>query len=291
MNNIKQESKLISALESTFLEFANLSKSFQEVTASLSNLITRCSLFANSIRSTTVSQRRRNIGPLSLFGGAPDRVLLLRHCREAQKQQRNLQLIFDALSRSRSTTISLADDLRDLQKVIEFESKKRINEDSDVSDNAKIDACLVQRRIDRILEGLSRMKLVLTQESVSAVEVLFASSALAVCLDVDISDERSINNRGEGGDEGENVDSLGDVSVSWIKQISISGGNNHIQKSSIKEKELSQENKSSNKIFASRSSSAEQLLDEEFALCEKINRSQYINVDSNEILFLSFALT
>lgn len=260
----KQELKVISALEETFRDLSDLSRTFQEISSSLQNLIVRCSLFANSIRSSTYTQRRRNIGPISLFGGAPDRVLLLRHCREAQKQQRNLQVVFDALTRSRSIVLSLADDLSNLLNMIELDLHKvAINNDSALSDQATAEERMTRIRTERKRDALAKIKAELARDSACAVEVLFASSALAICLDVDIAENENDATNGRGNEDG-----LDQVSVTWIMSSS-------------------RRSNSSNSDSQEKMETLDQLLDEEVALCEKVNRTHYSCIDREILYYLT----
>ena len=262
----KQELKVISALEETFRDLSDLSRTFQEISSSLQNLIVRCSLFANSIRSTTYTQRRRNIGPISLFGGAPDRVLLIRHCREAQKQQRNLQVVFDALTRSRSIVLSLADDLSNLLNMTELDLHKvAINNDSALSDQAAAaEERMTRIRTERKRDALAKIKAELARDSACAVEVLFASSALAICLDVDIAENENDATNGSGNEDG-----LDQVSVTWIMSSS------------------SRRSNSSNSDSQEKMETLDQLLDEEVALCEKVNRTHYECIDREILYYLT----
>jgi len=248
MNNTIKSTKIYSALELSAFEFSDLSKSFQDISSSLSNLIIRSSLFANSIRSSSYSARRRNIGPISLFGGLPDRVLLVRHCREAQKQQRNLQIVFDALSKSRSTTLLYIDELSNLLK-LENTTKQQISKDS--SQIAISEAKMNQILIDRRLYILEQLKSRLIQDAVQAVEVLFASSALAIRLDVDITEKESI-----AGDDNDNDYS---PTCRWIRKLN--------QNKTI-------DDNRSMEIMTGNPNDAYHL-DEEIALCEKVQQTLY----------------
>jgi hypothetical protein len=258
MNTIKS-SKIYSDLELSALEFSNLSKSFQDISSSLSNLIIRSSLFANSIRSTSYSARQRNIGPISIFGGTPDRVLLLRHCREAQKQQRNLQIVFDALSKSRSTTLLYIDELSDLLK-LENTTKQQINKDSsqfaisEAQMNHQMNHQMNQILINRRLSLLEQLKSKLIKDAAQSVEVLFASSALAIRLDVDIIDKESI----EGDDNDQYHESLSPTCI-WIRKLN--------------QLKTLDENRSIETNTGNLNDSYN--LDEEIALCEKVQQTLY----------------
>jgi hypothetical protein len=260
MNTIKS-SKIYSALELSAIEFSNLSKSFQDISSSLSNLIIRSSLFANSIRSASYSTRRRNIGPISLFGGTPDRVLLLRHCREAQKQQRNLQIVFDALSKSRSTTLLYIDELSDLLKLDKNTTKQQISKDSSqfaISEAQMNHMNLIL--IDRRLSILEQLKSKLIKDAAQAVEVLFASSALAIRLDVDIIEKESIE--GYDNDEYQYNESLSPTCI-WIRKV------NQL-KTLDENRSMEIQTSSLNDAYN---------LDEEIALCEKVQQTLYFAPD------------
>jgi len=95
------------AVLSLLREYRGLDARGAEVLSSLCNLLVRAHLL--SITTADPRAARALLGPLALFGGAPAARLLARHCAEARKQQRNLQVVCDALGAARAELRDAAD--------------------------------------------------------------------------------------------------------------------------------------------------------------------------------------
>jgi len=120
------------ALLALLREYRGLDERGTQVLLSLTNLLQRAAPLARAARGGAASREaRRLLGPLALFGGgggnggggggggcggcggapAPAARLLARHCAEARKQQRNLQVVCDAMATARAQLRDAADEL------------------------------------------------------------------------------------------------------------------------------------------------------------------------------------
>jgi hypothetical protein len=157
--------------------------------------------------------------------------------------------------------------LSDLLNITELDLHNvAINNDSLLSDQATAEERMMRIRTERKRDALAKIKAKLARDSACAVEVLFASSALAICLDVDIAENENATN-GRGNED------LSKVSVSWIRQVSMSTSS-------------SRRSNSSNSDTKEKMETLDQRLDEEVALCEKVNRTQYERIDGSRDLVL-----
>ena len=108
--------------------------------------------------------------------------------------------------------------------------------------------------INRRLSLLEQLKSKLIKDAAQSVEVLFASSALAIRLDVDIIDKESI----EGDDNDQYHESLSPTCI-WIRKLN--------------QLKTLDENRSIETNTGNLNDSYN--LDEEIALCEKVQQTLY----------------
>ena len=118
---VPDHSRSVLALLSLLREYRGLDERGAQVLLSLSNLLQRAAPLARAAAGGAASREaRRLLGPLALFGGgggscggapAPAARLLARHCAEARKQQRNLQVVCDAMATARAQLRDAADEL------------------------------------------------------------------------------------------------------------------------------------------------------------------------------------